>query len=284
MIQKKINEHQQGNQKWREWHNQESDDQQQREDKQKQDVESSEETQETTNMKTKEDDQEKSKNDITELEDEQKANRQQSQEQQELKMQGIANTTFNDETKDKQKEILNTNQTDTYQNLLKTSTNKETTEKDTQSKAQNRETQQQQDSPKEENSNDSNSEESLGSSIPKESSESKKSWKTQKTQSENEKERRKDESNGKASIYGYTWQLCNVTAGPDYIPCLDNEKELKKLHSTKHYEHRERHCPEEGPTCLVPLPGGYKSPISWPQSRDKVRWDPFDCYDFWRGL
>ncbi|XWS29243.1 hypothetical protein CRYUN_Cryun24cG0011600 [Craigia yunnanensis] len=147
--------------------------------------------------------------------------------------------------------------------------NQETTEKDTQSEAQNQETQQQ-DSLKEENSNESNSEESLGSSIPKESTESKKSWKTQETQSENEKERRKDESNGRASIYGYTWQLCNVTAGPDYIPCLDNEKELKKLHSTKHYEHRERHCPEEGPTCLVPLPEGYKSPISWPQSRDKI--------------
>ncbi|XWS33817.1 hypothetical protein CRYUN_Cryun22dG0115400 [Craigia yunnanensis] len=263
-------EQKQGNQKSKEWQNQESGDQQQREDKQKQDVESSEETQETTNMKTKEDDQEKSKNDITELEDEQKANRQQSQEQQELQMQGIANTTFSDETKDKQKEILNTNQTDTYQNLLKTSTNQETTEKDTQSEAQNRETQQQQDSPKEENSNDANSEESLGSSIPKESSESKKSWKTQKTQSENEKERRKDESNDKASIYGYTWQLCNVTAGHDYIPCLDNEKALKKLHSTKHFEHRERHCPEEGPTCLVPLPEGYKRPITWPQSRDKI--------------
>ncbi|XWS42117.1 hypothetical protein CRYUN_Cryun17cG0141400 [Craigia yunnanensis] len=81
-----------------------------------------------------------------------------------------------------------------------------------------------------------NSEESLGSSVPKESTESKKSWKTQKTQSENEREGRKDESNGKA-IYGYTWQLCNVTAGPDYIPCLDNEKALKTLHNTKHFEH-----------------------------------------------
>ncbi|XP_022775378.1 probable methyltransferase PMT27 [Durio zibethinus] len=262
-------EQQQGNEKSKEWQKQELDDQQQREDKPKQDVESNEETQETTNGKTKEDDQERSKNDVAELEDEQKRNKQQSQEQQELQMQGIANTTFSDETKDKQKEILNATQTDTFPNLLKTSTNQETIEKDTQSEAQNQETQQQ-DSPKEENSNDSNSEESLGSSIPKESTESKKSWKTQKTQSENEKERRKDESNGQASIYGYTWQLCNVTAGPDYIPCLDNEKALKTLRSTKHFEHRERHCPEKGPTCLVPLPEGYKRPISWPQSRDKI--------------
>lgn len=108
------------------------------------------------------------------------------------------------------------------------------------------------------------------SGIPKESKESKKSWSTQAAQSENEKERRKDESDGQDGIYGYTWQLCNVTAGPDYIPCLDNEKALKKLRSTRHFEHRERHCPEEGPTCLVPLPEGYKRSIEWPTSRDKV--------------
>jgi hypothetical protein len=51
---------------------------------------------------------------------------------------------------------------------------------------------------------------------------------------------------------------------------LDNEKAIKKLRSTKHFEHRERHCPEEGPTCLVPLPKGYKTSIKWPNSRDKV--------------
>ncbi|KAJ6353259.1 hypothetical protein OIU76_002302 [Salix suchowensis] len=106
--------------------------------------------------------------------------------------------------------------------------------------------------------------------IPKESKESKKSWSTQAAESENQKERRKEESDGNDSMYGYTWQLCNVTAGPDYIPCLDNEKALRQLHSTGHFEHRERHCPEVGPTCLVPLAEGYKRPIAWPQSRDKI--------------
>ncbi|XP_062102507.1 probable methyltransferase PMT27 [Humulus lupulus] len=106
--------------------------------------------------------------------------------------------------------------------------------------------------------------------IPKESKESKKSWSTQAAQSENEKERRKDESDGQDEMYGYTWQLCNVTAGPDYIPCLDNEKAVKKLRSTRHFEHRERHCPEEGPMCLVPVPEGYKRSIEWPTSRDKI--------------
>ncbi|KAJ6732817.1 METHYLTRANSFERASE PMT27-RELATED [Salix koriyanagi] len=103
--------------------------------------------------------------------------------------------------------------------------------------------------------------------IPKESKES---WSTQAAESESQKERREEESDGNDSVYGYTWQLCNVTAGPDYIPCLDNEKALRQLHKTGHFEHRERHCPEPGPTCLVPLPQGYRKPITWPQSRDKI--------------
>ncbi|KAJ6305589.1 hypothetical protein OIU78_021018 [Salix suchowensis] len=69
---------------------------------------------------------------------------------------------------------------------------------------------------------------------------------------------------------GYNWKLCNVTAGPDYIPCLDNLQAIRSLRSTKHYEHRERHCPEEPPTCLVQLPEGYKRPIEWPTSREKI--------------
>ncbi|KAG4173181.1 hypothetical protein ERO13_A11G042800v2 [Gossypium hirsutum] len=187
--------------------------------------------------------------------DEPKGNKLQNHDQQESQVQGIDNATFNDETKDKP-EILNTTQTDTFQSLLKTKTNQETTEKDTHIEAQQQ--------------HESTSEETLGSTIPKESTESKNAWKSQKAQSENEKERRRDESSGKEGLYGYTWHLCNVTAGPDYIPCLDNEKALKKLRSTRHFEHRERHCPEEGPTCLVPLPKGYKRPISWPKSRDKI--------------
>ncbi|GAB2282797.1 hypothetical protein Dimus_017332 [Dionaea muscipula] len=113
----------------------------------------------------------------------------------------------------------------------------------------------------------------LNSGIPKESTESKKSWSTQAAESNKEKERRKDTPKGKSdgsSIYGYTWQLCHVTAGPDYIPCLDNEKALKRLRTTKHFEHGERHCPEDPSTCLIPLPLGYKTPIPWPTSRDKI--------------
>ena len=89
-------------------------------------------------------------------------------------------------------------------------------------------------------------------------------WSTQAVESQNEKKSQQKSQNGQA------WKLCNVTAGPDYIPCLDNWGAIRKLRSTKHYEHRERHCPEEPPTCLVSLPEGYKKSVKWPISRDKV--------------
>ncbi|KAL8477503.1 hypothetical protein ACS0TY_029700 [Phlomoides rotata] len=94
------------------------------------------------------------------------------------------------------------------------------------------------------------------------------SFKTQSTKSKNEKETQKSsDSENKSS---YSWKVCKTTAGPDYIPCLDNLQAIKKLPSTKHYEHRERHCPENPPTCLVPLPEGYQRTLEWPTSREKI--------------
>ena len=111
---------------------------------------------------------------------------------------------------------------------------------------------------------------------PKAEKKRRKSSKTEATKSspqaddsQGEKERQKDESSGAEEVQDSRWRLCNVTAGADFIPCLDNEKYLKYSHR-KHYEHRERHCPEDAPSCLVPLPQGYKTPIQWPSSRDKV--------------
>jgi hypothetical protein len=69
------------------------------------------------------------------------------------------------------------------------------------------------------------------------------------------------------------WKLCSFEGAQDYIPCLDNKAAIEKLTSTKHYQHRERHCPteEELTKCLLPLPSNYKIPIKWPESRDAVR-------------
>ncbi|KAG0452758.1 hypothetical protein HPP92_025422 [Vanilla planifolia] len=94
-------------------------------------------------------------------------------------------------------------------------------------------------------------------------------WEAQVVQSRSDAESQISSGNA-ANLVGYEWELCNTTAGTDYIPCLDNMKAIKKLNSFKHYRHRERHCPEDAPTCLVPLPEGYKRSIAWPKSRDKI--------------
>lgn len=110
--------------------------------------------------------------------------------------------------------------------------------------------------------------------ITKETSAGDGAWSTQLVESQ--KEKKSQESKDQSSSYG--WKTCNVTAGPDYIPCLDNWQAIKKLQSTMHYEHRERHCPEESPRCLVSLPDGYKRSIKWPGSREKVKL----VYIFWQ--
>ncbi|KAL2941766.1 putative methyltransferase PMT26 [Bienertia sinuspersici] len=92
------------------------------------------------------------------------------------------------------------------------------------------------------------------------------SFSTQADESKNEK----DAQGSSNKQEDYEWKVCNTTSGPDYIPCLDNWDAIHHLRSTKHYEHRERHCPSEPPTCLVPLPEGYRLPVEWPKSREKV--------------
>ena len=65
--------------------------------------------------------------------------------------------------------------------------------------------------------------------------------------------------------------MCNQRM-TDYIPCLDNVEEIKKLREAERGEKFERHCPGEGKrlNCIVPRPKGYQIRIPWPQSRDEV--------------
>nr|GEY50130.1 probable methyltransferase PMT26 [Tanacetum cinerariifolium] len=104
------------------------------------------------------------------------------------------------------------------------------------------------------------------SEISKETNAQNGAFSTQAAESASEKESQKPSKNNQ----GYKWKTCNVTAGPDYIPCLDNLEAIRHLHGRSHYEHRERHCPTESPTCLVPLPEGYKTSIKWPKSREQI--------------
>ncbi|TKY47573.1 methyltransferase PMT23 [Spatholobus suberectus] len=69
------------------------------------------------------------------------------------------------------------------------------------------------------------------------------------------------------------WKPCKGPLAADYIPCLDNFRAIKALKSRRHMEHRERHCPDSSPRCLVPLPRGYKVPLPWPKSRDMIWYD-----------
>lgn len=60
----------------------------------------------------------------------------------------------------------------------------------------------------------------------------------------------------------------------EYIPCLDPVYTLS-LNTTGDLtaqEAQERHCEpaEDRPFCLVPPPPGYKVPVPWPESRDRV--------------
>jgi SAM-dependent methyltransferase len=101
------------------------------------------------------------------------------------------------------------------------------------------------------------------------------SFTTQAAESTEEKKNRAEKKGKKgkkkaAGVAAVAWKLCNSSAGADYIPCLDNVAAIKKLKTDKHYEHRERHCPEVAPTCLVPAPPEYREPIRWPHSRDKI--------------
>ncbi|KAF9609732.1 hypothetical protein IFM89_018180 [Coptis chinensis] len=66
------------------------------------------------------------------------------------------------------------------------------------------------------------------------------------------------------------FKLCDESMR-EYIPCLDNVEEIKKLKSTEKGEKYERHCPGKGKelNCLVPAPKDYKTPIPWPRSRDE---------------
>ena len=111
-------------------------------------------------------------------------------------------------------------------------------------------------------------------------------WETQASESKEEKEKVEeikekieekteealtlDESTTGTPYSQREWEICDFEGATDYIPCLDNKEVIKSLPSTKHYEHRERHCPSSAPTCLVPLPQGYCLPIKWPQSRNEV--------------
>ncbi|KAI3846192.1 hypothetical protein MKX03_010562 [Papaver bracteatum] len=229
-------------------------------------------TQEESSTTGSDDNQQNSQPEIQEVTNDETQSQTQSSTEEDNQQQQNSDTTTasNDETQQTQTNDEEQSQQTTESENQEQQQNSES-ETSTESN-QEETTQSTEDKPAESNSGDSFPT-GAHAGIPKESKESNRAWSTQADQSENQKERRKDGSTSNkddGSMYGYTWELCNVMSGADYIPCLDNEKAIKMLHYTGHFEHRERHCPEDPPTCLVPIPKGYKKTIEWPTSRDKI--------------
>ena len=58
----------------------------------------------------------------------------------------------------------------------------------------------------------------------------------------------------------------------DYIYCMDNVEEIRRLNLSSSTQNFERHCPKDGNglDCLIVMPKGYQRPIPWPNNRDKL--------------
>ncbi|XP_004306834.1 PREDICTED: probable methyltransferase PMT13 isoform X1 [Fragaria vesca subsp. vesca] len=56
----------------------------------------------------------------------------------------------------------------------------------------------------------------------------------------------------------------------DHMPCEDPRRNSQLSREMNFY--RERHCPppEETPLCLIPPPDGYRIPVPWPESLEKI--------------
>ncbi|XP_040999048.1 probable methyltransferase PMT10 isoform X2 [Juglans microcarpa x Juglans regia] len=84
-----------------------------------------------------------------------------------------------------------------------------------------------------------------------------------------EKEKKKKDGGHRVKVDKY--EVCEQSMS-EYVPCLDNVDEIRRLNLGDSVEKYERHCPEEGKAldCLVPRPEGYLVKIPWPRSRDEV--------------
>ncbi|XP_057499797.1 probable pectin methyltransferase QUA3 [Actinidia eriantha] len=66
-----------------------------------------------------------------------------------------------------------------------------------------------------------------------------------------------------------TVEACPADAA-DHMPCEDPRRNSQLSREMNFY--RERHCPapEETPLCLIPPPPGYRVPVPWPESLNKI--------------
>lgn len=86
-----------------------------------------------------------------------------------------------------------------------------------------------------------------------------------------EEKQEKEESGARVKVNKY--KVCEQSMS-EYVPCMDNVEEIRRLRLSASVERYERHCPREGKglDCVVPRPEGYQVKIPWPKSRDEVVW------------
>jgi hypothetical protein len=97
------------------------------------------------------------------------------------------------------------------------------------------------------------------------------SWMEEEEKSRGGREEKEEKEKSGARVKVGKYKVCEKSMS-EYIPCIDNVEEIRRLNLSASVERYERHCPQQGKglACVVPRPEGYQVKIPWPKSRDEV--------------
>jgi hypothetical protein len=97
------------------------------------------------------------------------------------------------------------------------------------------------------------------------------SWMEEEEKSRGGREEKVEKEKSGARVKVGKYKVCEKSMS-QYIPCIDNVEEIRRLNLSASVERYERHCPQQGKglACVVPRPEGYRVKIPWPKSRDEV--------------
>ncbi|XP_059453850.1 probable methyltransferase PMT10 isoform X3 [Corylus avellana] len=97
------------------------------------------------------------------------------------------------------------------------------------------------------------------------------SWMEEEEKSRGGREEKEEKEESGARVKVGKYKVCEQSMS-EYIPCIDNVEEIRRLNLSASVERYERHCPQQGKglDCVVPRPEGYQVKVPWPKSRDEV--------------
>jgi hypothetical protein len=97
------------------------------------------------------------------------------------------------------------------------------------------------------------------------------SWTEEEEKSRGGREEKEEKETSGARVKVGKYKVCEQSMS-EYIPCIDNVEEIRRLNLSASVERYERHFPQQGKglDCVVPRPEGYQVKIPWPKSRDEV--------------